>query len=275
MPQTTEQIQQHYSIEKELANLLRTAPRQERIHLYTYVYDQLYKRVPHHPMLTAKREQAQIRKTAVLRKTKMLAPYLQTDSVYMEIGAGDCLMSMEMAAKVQKVIAVEVSSVIAERKDIPENMSIEIISQPDEIPATPMSIDLAYSDQLAEHLHPEDFLAQCKNVYKSLRSGGNYVIVTPNQTNGPHDVSRGFDAIATGMHLKEYTYTELHHLMQEVGFKNVKPIVGFNGMYIRIPAPIIFGLESLCKILPKNTGIWFANTLPIQMLLAIRLIATK
>ena len=275
MSQTQEQIQRHYVIEKELADLLRNASSQERTQLYSHVYDELYKRVPDHPMLTAKEEQAKIRETAVQRKVKMLNRFLHSDTVYMEIGAGDCLMSIRVAAKVAKVVALEVSSVIAERTDIPANMQIRIISEPFEIPVDADSIDLAYSDQLAEHLHPDDFKAQCKNVAQALSPGGRYVIVTPNRSNGPHDVSRGFDPVATGMHLKEYTYTELHTLLKRIGFSRVDPIVGFRGLYTRIPSSVIMFLESQLDKMPQTFSSWLANTLPIQMLLAIRLVATK
>ena len=52
-----EMIRQHYVIEKELAGRLRTASKNERRHLYTEVYDELFRRVPDHPQLALKPEQ--------------------------------------------------------------------------------------------------------------------------------------------------------------------------------------------------------------------------
>lgn len=275
MQQTQEQIERHYAVEKELADMLRQATSEQRQQLYPYVYDELYKRVPDHPMLTAKEAQAAVRETAVARKIKMLRGYLKKHTVYMEIGAGDCLMSIRVAPNVAEVIAVEVSAVIAERTDLPDNMSVRIISRPFHIPVSDNSVHLAYSDQLAEHLHPDDFHMQCENIYKSLAPGGKYVIVTPNRINGPHDVSRGFDKLATGMHLKEYTYTELHSMMKNIGFSNVQPIIGFKGFYCRTVPSAIMVLESVLEKLPAGFSRWLSNTLPVQMLLAIRLLATK
>jgi hypothetical protein len=48
---TPEQIREHYEAEKELANRLRHASREERTHLYAEVYNELYQRVPHHSQL--------------------------------------------------------------------------------------------------------------------------------------------------------------------------------------------------------------------------------
>ena len=48
---TPAQIAAHYEIEKELANKLRHSTRPERRHLYPSVHDELYRRVPDHPLL--------------------------------------------------------------------------------------------------------------------------------------------------------------------------------------------------------------------------------
>ena len=56
---TQEQLLEHYNIEKELANRLRNASKEERRHLYTFLYDELFRRVPLHPQLTRKKSQEQ------------------------------------------------------------------------------------------------------------------------------------------------------------------------------------------------------------------------
>src|SRR6266850_5985997 len=47
---TEQQLREHYLIERELADRLRSAPRSERRVLYSQVYDELFRRVRHHPM---------------------------------------------------------------------------------------------------------------------------------------------------------------------------------------------------------------------------------
>lgn len=63
-PRSLEQIREHYEMEKELANRLRFATKQERRTLYSSLYDQLFTRVPHHPQLT--------RKSSPSKKSKLL-----------------------------------------------------------------------------------------------------------------------------------------------------------------------------------------------------------
>ena len=43
------------------------------------------------------------------------------------------------------------------------------------LPVEPGSVDVAYSDQLMEHLHPDDAVAQLENVVRAIRPGGVYI----------------------------------------------------------------------------------------------------
>src|SRR6266404_8859050 len=91
-----ERVKDHYLIEKELAARLRVATKEERLHLYTTVYDELYRRVPDHPQLALKRD-AQLRRAEVLERVKLLRNYLHPDATFLEIGPGDCALSIEAA----------------------------------------------------------------------------------------------------------------------------------------------------------------------------------
>ena len=71
------------------------------------------------------------------------------------------------------------------------------------------SVDLAFSDQLMEHLHPDDAVEQLRNIHRALKPGGVYVCVTPNRLYGPSDISAFFDDEARGFHLKEYSLDEI------------------------------------------------------------------
>jgi hypothetical protein len=51
---TPEQLAEHYAIERELAARLRDSSPEERRHLYSALYDEMYRRVPLHPQLTQK-----------------------------------------------------------------------------------------------------------------------------------------------------------------------------------------------------------------------------
>jgi hypothetical protein len=51
---TIEHLREDYEVERELADRLRNASRQDRRHLYSFVYDELSGRMPRHPQLTRK-----------------------------------------------------------------------------------------------------------------------------------------------------------------------------------------------------------------------------
>ena len=80
------------------------------------------------------------------------------------------------------------------------------------------TINVVYSHQVIEHLHPDDAVTHLQEVYRVLSPGGAYICATPNRLNGPHDISKYFDREATGFHLKEYTTTELYGLFRQEGF---------------------------------------------------------
>jgi SAM-dependent methyltransferase len=111
------------------------------------------------------------------------------------------------------------------------------------------SVDVAYSHQLMEHLHPDDALEQLQNIYQALKPGGIYICITPNRLSGPHDVSRYFDEVATGFHLKEYTVTELNDLFHAVGFSQVNWVK--NSSKIHLEIPLFFGTIYPIKISEK------------------------
>ena len=153
---TPEQLKEHYIIEKELASRLRSASREERRHLYTALYDELFRRVPHHPQLTQKAD-PQTQAEAVSAQLALLSRFLKPDSTFLEVGPGDCRLAFEVAKRVRKVIAVDVSEEITRTSERPDNFEL-IISDGSSIPVPVESVDVAYSNQLMEHLHPDDAL---------------------------------------------------------------------------------------------------------------------
>ncbi len=220
---SSEQIRQHYLIEKELAARLRTATREERRHLYTEVYDELFRRVPDHPQLALKLDEG-LRRRTIAERLELLKSYLKPNSTYLELGPGDC-SRLEIAKQVRMVYAVDVSREITRDIALPDNFEL-IISDGSSISVPDDSIDLAYSDQLIEHLHREDACEQLQNIHRVLAPGGTYICITPNRLSGPHAVSRNFDDVATGFHLKEYSVTELSQMFSAAGFRQLQALVG-------------------------------------------------
>jgi peptidoglycan/xylan/chitin deacetylase (PgdA/CDA1 family)/SAM-dependent methyltransferase len=271
---TPERVRAHYEIEKELAAALRTASREERRRLYGELYDELFRRVPDHPQLSYKRTAAESH-TAVQRQLTMLERFIDDDATYLEVGPGDCALTFEVAKRVRRAIGVDVSAEITSVDQRPRNFELAL-SDGTSIPVPPGSVDVAYSNQLMEHLHPEDAHEQLVNLSTALRPGGAYVCVTPNRLTGPHDVSRGFDTAATGFHLREYTNVELIDLLRDCGFGDVAIYSTIRGRSFRVPTAPLVGFERwLLGKPPARVRTLMARPMLAKVLDNCRLVAIK
>ena len=267
---TSEQLKEHYEIEKELATRLRVSSREERRTLYASLYDELFQRVPSHSQLA--QELSSIDTTRMTSpQWQFLRRFLHRDAVFLEIGAGDGTTSLAVARFVKKVYSLEVSEELTKSLIDPQNFEL-ILSDGCSIPLPADSVSIAYSHQVMEHLHPDDALEQLANIHNILMSQGIYICVTPNRLSGTHDISKYFDLVATGFHLKEYTNSELSNLFKQTGFSKVRAYVGAIGIYIRFPLFLLRFLESLLSRLPHRPSRAMARML---LLFNIRLVGIK
>jgi SAM-dependent methyltransferase len=246
---STEDVEHQYRVEVELADRLRSAPRSERLGLYGAVYDELFRRVPTHSQLTRKVSASEKRAANLLRMASVRR-FLSPDTVFLEIGAGDCSMTMEVAKVVRKCYALDVSREILSGVSDPKIETV--LSDGCSVPVPEGSITLAYSFQLMEHIHPDDAMEQLGNLFKALAPGGSYYCVTPSRLNGPHDVSKYFDTVARGFHLKEYTVTELDKLFRSVGFKRIETYANIRGRSLRLPLGFVKLVEAAIEKLPPS-----------------------
>ncbi|MBI4721087.1 MAG: class I SAM-dependent methyltransferase [Chitinivibrionia bacterium] len=270
---TPEQIREHYEIEKELAARLRNAQRSDRIGLYGSVYDELFRRLPHHPQLARKVDPLERRREA-LAQVDLLRRFLEPGQVFLQLGPGDCEMAFEVARMVRVVYAVDVSEEITRSASVPGNFELRL-SDGTSVPVPPESIDVAYSNQLMEHLHPEDALEQVRNVFAALKPGGIYICLTPNRLRGPHDISKHFDEVATGLHLKEYTTSELAVMFREAGFKHIAALYDATGKLPPISRLPVAYAERMLDALPGRLGKALARFSPVAKLIGVRLVARK
>jgi SAM-dependent methyltransferase len=269
-----EQIREHYVVEMELASRLRTADRAaRRSGLYTELYEELYRRVPHHMKLTEKvtPEEQQDR---VERQLRWIRAFLDPRKTFLEVGAGDCHVTLAVAPLVAKSIAVEVSHTIAANADTPANFEL-MISDGVSIPVPPGSVDVVYSQQLMEHLHPDDALEQLRSIFAALRPGGVYLCATPNALTGPHDISRHFDDRPTGFHMKEYRIGELVRLLRGAGFSRTKLIVNTSANPRLIPPWPAELVEAVLGPIPRPLRLAVAPHVQPRVLYTFRLAATK
>jgi SAM-dependent methyltransferase len=247
---TPDRLRYHFSVERDLATRLKATSKSQRSAAYPKIYDELFSKVGDHPLLTRASSQA-ARRAYILEQLKAMEQWLTPATVYLEIGAGDAALASEVAKRVRRVHATEVSKTIIERPNLPRNLEV-IIVQGADVPVEPGSVDLAYSNQVMEHLHPEDALEQLANIHRALKPGGKYVCVTPNRLNGPHDISRYFEKTAVGLHLKEYTFAELSGLMRESGFRHVSACYMTEGHARVLPAGPVSALEQIVAVTPMR-----------------------
>lgn len=86
--------------------------------------------------------------------------------------------------------------------------------------------DIILSDQVVEHLHPDDISDHFKSAFHILKKEGIYVFQTPHSFLGPKDISRVFNCDKPiGMHLKEYTYKEILEVLNNAGFNKIEAVI--------------------------------------------------
>lgn len=262
---TPAQVREHYEIEKRLGNLLRNSSETERSFLYTSVYNELFRLVPHHPQLTRKTD-PNAQSERVDLQFRLLKRFLNPQITFLELGSGDCSLALKVAKYVDKVYALDVSHTITESSRLADNLEI-IIYDGYNIPVPKSSVDLVYSRQVIEHLHPDDVLKQTQSIYDILKYQGQYICLTANRLNGPHDISRSFDKVATGLHIKEYTVSEMTKTFKAIGFSNISAFIGPRGVGFLSPVKPIEYLERFIDKIRLPTK--------FKVLLGIKIVARK
>jgi SAM-dependent methyltransferase len=270
-------LREHYEIERELSDRLRNAPASSRRELYSAIYDEFHYRVTYLRYLDQSAAPVDGQDAPPSRAMRIVRRLLTPDSVFLEIGAGDCSFAREVSGSVKRVVAIDVSD-FAMRKGaaLPANVETRVTGGVD-VPVPAGSIDVAFASNLIEHLHPDDAFEQTRNVYDALKPGGVYVCITPNRMYGPHDVSGQFgDAVATGFHLKEYTYRDIVALFEQVGFTDVRGYLDLRGKLVApFPAIVAMSVERLFARVPTGLRRRLMNPMPIRALLFVRVIACK
>jgi SAM-dependent methyltransferase len=191
-----EQVKNHYLVEKSIAERLKSANRKERVKIYQGMYQELFRRVPDHPRLT-RRNSSEISQWAVKNKFNLVKQHLNSSLIFLEFAPGDCKFLLEISKFFTRTIGVDISD---QRDQCDRSSILELIIYDgyhlDQVKND--SIDIVFSDQLIEHLHPDDTSHHFKLVYRILKPNGKYIFRTPHAITGPHDVSRYFSDIPVG-----------------------------------------------------------------------------
>ena len=247
-----ERLRRHYEVEKALADRLRrTESREERAKLYESMYDTLFAAVPDHPRLTASRDREFVERMNRGRLA-IVSPYLKPSSRVLDIGAGDCKFSFVLAHRARTVTAIDIAEGSAVLDGAPDNFQL-LIYDGFHLPLEAGSIDLAFSDQLIEHLHVDDAEWHFQMIAKALAPGGYYVFRTPHGYTGPHDVSMYFTkGDPQGFHMKEWTYGELRTVLRRSGYGKLTAIWYAKGLAVRMPLWVMLANEQVLKGWPRG-----------------------
>jgi SAM-dependent methyltransferase len=263
-------LEEHYAIEKELASRLRNATQDERRQLYRIVYDERSRRIPHHPLVVRALDSA-AQARAVSPQLRLLHSFVNRETMFLEVGPGDCALSLEMTKWVKHVYAADVSAELVSAEVRPHNFEFHTFDGIN-LSLPQNSIDTAYSHDVIEHLHPDDAQDQLRSILAALVPGGKYICVTPNRLSGPHDISKHFDRVATGFHLREYTITELVKELKLAGFSKASIVLSYHGYVLSptLPVSLIAGVERLLEKLPRSVCRRLARVLAV-----VKVIGTK
>jgi SAM-dependent methyltransferase len=260
----------HYLLERKLSDRLRCASRDARSRVYTEVYGELFDALPDHPQRCAGCE-GHARIGAQLRR---IAGKLQPDFAFLEIGCGDAALGFAVARRVRTAYGLDVTDALIDFAAAPPNFRF-LRTGGIEISLPPHEVDLAYSNQLMEHLHPDDAAEQLAEVYRVLKPGARYICITPSRVTGPHDVSCYFDYEATCLHLREYDYGALRALFRGAGFRNFSCAASIRGREIRLPYCAIRSAECGLLLLPPQVRARVTSSGPAQAILGLTAVAEK
>ena len=271
---SAEQIRRHYEIETALADRLRSATHAERLELYGRVYAELYSQVPDIPHLDPEQSGA-TRARDIARQSAFLSRFLNPKTRFMEVGPGDYKLSIAISSRVHTVYAVDVTREVVDKLRLPPNVHFGL-SDGCSIPVPDNTVDVALSDQMLEHLHPEDAAEHLRNVWRALAPGGIYICITPNRIYGPHDVSKYFDQEAKGLHLREYSTVDLIKAFKEAGYSRVYVYTTLREMKsVRLPVFIVKLVESILDLLPRRLSVGIACSAVLLWVMRARVVGQK
>lgn len=261
-PVSEAMILHHWKLEKELTQkLLQSAP-ENRFQTFEECYSQLYAELKwlneyidkniSHPSLE-----------------KELQPWLtligtpNTQKIY-EIGSGKATLISFLARHGYPCTATEIT------RERGEKFATDTITwrTSDGVHLDRFehsgAYDVVISDQVIEHIHPDDTQEHFRGVHNILKQNGKYIFRAPHRLDGPHDISHVFKCdTAQGMHLREMTFDEVRDLARNAGFSRIELVVldsriAKNPLFSKdgkVSTPLYFSivimLEGIIKWIPK------------------------
>lgn len=145
----------------------------------------------------------------------------------LDVGCGDGAFLVEVDRKVEHGKLTGLDAVVP-----PSDNGIGIDFHATDIVKfeLPDSYDVAFSDNVIEHIAPADLPFHLESIRSALNPGGTMIVLTPNRLFGPWDVTRIVDDTykgrvpACGTHVCEMTHIELMDLLGRHGFGKFRTV---------------------------------------------------
>lgn len=260
---------EQYEIEKRgHFSILNESDPEKRQIFYQKTYDEIY---------SFFRNNVRKKKSfGFINNSHKLYKFIMKNKVVVDYGCGYGSFTKETAKLAYKVYGIDASKDIIDiniKNNTKENIQY-LCQQSMVLPFESESIDIFYSTGVLEHLHPDDANKHLKEVYRCLRKGGYYILITPNKYFGPSDVSKYFlkrGSVAKGLHLKEYTYNEIYSLLNKIGYSKIKTPLILEYIFVILKIPSLFKYT----ITPSKYKIRFEKVLSKMPKLLVELLRIR
>src|SRR5688500_19407344 len=104
----------------------------------------------------------------------LLAGRFTPRTVFMDIGSSSCELALQAASYVERVYAIDVSGRFLQSVLVPCNLRL-VLCDGVHIPVPEASVDLAWSGDFMDQLHPHDAHRHLQSVRRSLAAKGEYL----------------------------------------------------------------------------------------------------
>jgi SAM-dependent methyltransferase len=220
-----------FEFERSLRGRILDSPPEQRAAAIASAYGELFQTFPDHSVFQTTAEE---RRRQGRRGAAMVGPLTRAGERVLEVGCGRGDVLTELAERGRVCVGIEPSEKMIDMCPPHPRVSLHVgtaerLEFPDEF------FHAVFSQQVLEHLHPDDVPQHLMDAFRVLRPGGFIAIETPNRRTGPQDISRGFTREPQGLHLKEWTYAELAGEMRRAGFVHVRGLLAPPYIVRRLP----------------------------------------